>query len=139
MAVVSDLAAIALFEPERDVAAQADPAAVVDAEFITAHYLRFIVGTARDPGVNRAGAVAHDINIDAVVQLPFEHKDAMPFVVTAEPCLPATLSKPMAEIGAMDFHVSRPWTCRLRERRRGVSRPRPASLGVAETRRGWRV
>jgi hypothetical protein len=43
-----------------------------------------------------------------VVQLPFEGKDAMPFVVTAEPCAPATLARAMAAISAMDFHVTPP-------------------------------
>ena len=109
MAVVSDLAAIALLEPERDVAAPAEAPSAVDPEFVTAHYLRFIV---RDrPGILASIAQAlsrHDINIDAVLQLPHEHKDALPFVVTIEPCLPATLSKAVAEIGAMDFHVVPP-------------------------------
>jgi len=109
VAVVSDLAAIALLEPERDVAAPAEAPAVVDPEFVTAHYLRFIV---RDrPGILAGIAQAlsrHNINIDAVLQLPNEHKDALPFVVTVEPCLPATLSKAVAEIGAMDFHVVPP-------------------------------
>ena len=109
VAVVSDLAAIALLEPERDVAAPAEAPSAVDPEFVTAHYLRFIV---RDrPGILASIAQAlsrHDINIDAVLQLPHEHKDALPFVVTIEPCLPATLSKAVAEIGAMDFHVVPP-------------------------------
>jgi homoserine dehydrogenase len=109
VAVVSDLAAIALLEPERDVAAPPDAATQVDPEFVSAHYLRFIV---RDrPGILAGIAQAlsrHAINIDAVLQLPNEHKDALPFVVTVEPCLPATLEKAVAEIGAMDFHVVPP-------------------------------
>jgi homoserine dehydrogenase len=109
VAVVSDLAAIALLEPERDVAAPPEPATRVDSEFVTAHYLRFIVDDR--PGILAAIAHAlsqHDINIDAVLQLPAEGKHALPFVVTVEPCLPATLAKAMAAIGAMDFHVVPP-------------------------------
>jgi len=109
VAVVSDIAAIAAFEPERQSVSPIEEATAVDSEFVTAHYLRFIV---RDrPGIlaSIAHALAeHDINIDAVVQLPFEGKDAMPFVVTAEPCAPATLARAMAAIGAMDFHVTPP-------------------------------
>jgi homoserine dehydrogenase len=109
VAVVSDLAAIAALEPERPVAAPPEAAALVDPEFITAHYLRFVV---RDrPGILAAIAEAmarHDINIDAVLQLPADGKESLPFVVTAEPCAPATLRAAMDEIGAMDFHVQPP-------------------------------
>jgi homoserine dehydrogenase len=108
VAVVSDLAAIALLEPERDVVPP-EPATAVDPEFVTSHYLRFIV---RDkPGILAGIAQAlsrHDINIDAVLQLPYDDKEALPFVVTVEPCLPATLSKAVAEISAMPFHVVPP-------------------------------
>ncbi len=109
VAVVSDLAAIAALEPERPVAAPPAAAAAVDSEFVTAHYLRFVV---RDrPGILAAIADAmarHDINIDAVLQLPVDGKDRVPFVVTAEPCAPATLAAAMRAIGGMDFHVEPP-------------------------------
>ncbi len=109
VAVVSDLAAIAMLEPERPVAAPAHAATRVDSEFVTAHYLRFVVKDR--PGILAAIAqalAAHDINIDAVLQLPADGKNALPFVVTAEPCLPATLARAMNAIGAMDFHVVPP-------------------------------
>lgn len=108
VAVVSDLAAIAVNEPERPAGAPPG-AASVDSEFVTAHYLRFVV---RDrPGILAAIADAmarHDINIDAVLQLPADGKDRLPFVVTAEPCAPATLAAAMDAIAAMDFHVEPP-------------------------------
>ena len=76
---------------------------------MTAHYLRFIV---RDsPGILASIAqslAAHGINIDAVLQLPAGTKDALPFVVTIEPCAPATLAGAMAEISALSFHVCPP-------------------------------
>jgi homoserine dehydrogenase len=109
VAVVSDLAAIAALEPERPVSGRIERASSVDSEFVTAHYLRFVV---RDrPGILAAIAEAlagHGINIDAVLQLPADSKDHLPFVVTAEPCAPATLRAAMAAIDAMDFHVERP-------------------------------
>ena len=56
---------------------------------MTPHYLRFIV---RDkPAILSAIAGAmgrHAINIDAVLQLPADNKDALPFVVTIEACPP---------------------------------------------------
>ena len=109
VAVVSDLAAIAMLEPERPGAAPPHAASRVDSEFVTSHYLRFVVKDR--PGILAAIAqalAANDINIDAVLQLPADGKNALPFVVTAEPCLPATLARAMSAIGAMDFHVVPP-------------------------------
>jgi homoserine dehydrogenase len=107
VAVVSDLAAIAALEPERPVAAMPQPASRVDSEFLTAHYLRFVVKDR--PGVLAALAhilASHAINIDAVLQQKVHSKDANPFVVTIEPCAPATLATALAEIARLDFHVS---------------------------------
>jgi homoserine dehydrogenase len=81
----------------------------ISGEFVTPHYLRFIV---RDrPGIIAAIAGAmerHGINIDAVLQLPADSKDALPFVVTVESCPPAVLAEAVAEIGRLDFHVRPP-------------------------------
>ena len=81
----------------------------VSGEFVTPHYLRFIV---RDrPGIiaRIAGVMEqHDINIDAVLQLPYPTKDALPFVVTVEACPPSVLAEAMRHIGAFDFHVQPP-------------------------------
>ena len=109
VAVVSDLAAIAALEPERPIGQPPKPASRVDPEFVTAHYLRFIV---RDrPGIIASIAsimATHGINIDAVLQQPAPNRDALPFVVTAEPCPPATLGDALAEISRLDFHVQPP-------------------------------
>ncbi len=107
VAVVSDLAAIAALEPERPVSAPPQPASRVDPEFLTAHYLRFVVKDR--PGVLAALArilASHQINIDAVLQQRSHSKDANPFVVTIEPCAPATLASALAEIAQLDFHVA---------------------------------
>jgi homoserine dehydrogenase len=109
VAVVSDIAAIARQEPERETDARARRPASIDADFVTPHYLRFIV---RDrPGIIAAIAGVterHGINIDAVLQLPYATKDALPFVVTVEACPPSVLAQALAEIAAMDFHVQLP-------------------------------
>jgi homoserine dehydrogenase len=109
VAVVSDIAAIARQEPERDTHASAYRPMTIDADFITPHYLRFIV---RDrPGIIAAIAGAmerHAINIDAVLQLPYSTKDALPFVVTVEACPPSVLAQALSEIAAMEFHVQPP-------------------------------
>jgi homoserine dehydrogenase len=107
VAVVSDLAAIAALEPERPVAAPPQPASRVDPEFLTAHYLRFVVKDR--PGVLAALArilASHDINIDAVLQQKVRSRDANPFVVTIEPCPPAVVATALAEIAQLDFHVA---------------------------------
>jgi homoserine dehydrogenase len=107
VAVVSDLAAIAALEPERPVAQPPQPAGRVDSEFLTAHYLRFVVKDR--PGVLASLAqilASHDINIDAVLQQKAHSKDANPFVVTIEPCAPATLAAALGEIARLDFHVA---------------------------------
>lgn len=109
VAIVSDLVALAADRGAPRPDAPATGARRVDSEFVTAHYLRFIV---RDrPGILASIAeslAAHAINIDAVLQLPTGTRDALPFVVTIEPCAPATLAGAMAEIGALDFHVCPP-------------------------------
>ncbi len=109
VAIVSDLVALSADRREPRPDARTNGAIRVDSEFVTAHYLRFIV---RDsPGILASIAqalAAQGINIDAVLQLPAGTKDALPFVVTIEPCAPATLAGAMADIGALDFHVCPP-------------------------------
>ena len=107
MAVVSDLAAIAALEPERPVATPPQPASRVDPEFLSAHYLRFVIKDR--PGVLAALATilaSHDINIDAVLQHRVHSKEANAFVVTIERCAPATVATALSEIAELDFHVA---------------------------------
>ena len=63
----------------------------------------------------------HDINIDAVLQLPYPTKDALPFVVTIEACPPSVLAAAMRQIGEFDFHVQPPVDLPDADRRPGVS------------------
>jgi homoserine dehydrogenase len=109
VAVVSDLTAVARQNPERDLLSATVRPADVSGEFVTPHYLRFVV---RDrPGIIAAIAGAMDrygINIDAVLQLPAPSKSALPFVVTVEACAPAVLAGAMGDIGRLDFHVESP-------------------------------
>ncbi len=137
VAVVSDLAAIALLEPERDVAAPADAATAVDPEFVTAHYLRFIV---RDrPGILAGIAQAlsrHDINIDAVLQLP-QRAQGRAAVRRHGGAVPAGHPLESRRRNRRDGLPRRPagGPADARERRRRVSETEAArSLGVAETR-----
>jgi homoserine dehydrogenase len=109
VAVVSDIAAIARRDPDRDEAAAVPAPARVSGEFVTPHYLRFVI---RDrPGIiaRIAGIMEqHDINIDAVLQLPYPTKEALPFVITVEACPPSVLAEAMRQIGGLDFHVQPP-------------------------------
>jgi homoserine dehydrogenase len=106
VAVVSDLLALVTEQPSCSRAPVFESARDVDPEFVTPHYLRFVV---RDrPGILAAIAsimATYSINIDAVLQRPAPSKDALPFVVTVEPCLPATLAAALQQIAALDFHV----------------------------------
>ena len=109
VAVVSDLAAVARQSPERDLLQPTVQPTDISGEFVTPHYLRFVV---RDrPGIIASIAGAMDrygINIDAVLQLPAPSKTALPFVVTVEACAPNTLAQAMYDIGRLDFHVEAP-------------------------------
>ena len=109
VAVVSDLAAVARQSPERDLLSSTVRPSDISGEFITPHYLRFVV---RDrPGIIASIAGAMDrygINIDAVLQLPAPSKAALPFVVTVEACAPTTLGQALYDIGRLDFHVQPP-------------------------------
>jgi homoserine dehydrogenase len=113
VAIVSDIAAIARQEPRRtpagELAAPLVTPASISGEFVTPHYLRFVV---RDrPGIiaRIAGVMErHAINIDAVLQQPWANRNALPFVVTVEACGPSVLADALLQIGGQDFHVHAP-------------------------------
>jgi homoserine dehydrogenase len=112
VAVVSDLLAIA-----RGRAGQSSPPAEaartlpVSGNFESKYYLRF---TVRDrPGIVAAIAnalAAHEINIDALLQKPGFDKDALPFVVTLEPCPARQLQAAVEEMSKLDFMLHPPLT-----------------------------
>jgi homoserine dehydrogenase len=73
------------------------------------YYLRFIV---RDrPGILAAIATAlagEHVNLDAVLQEPGYPKDALPFVITVEPCEESSLRRALARISAEPWHAEPP-------------------------------
>jgi homoserine dehydrogenase len=106
VAVVSDL--LSLTQRERDHGEEWTPANVV-APPARPYYLRFVVKDR--PGILASIAAAlakQDINLDAVLQEPGYPKDALPFVITIEPCEEPALAAAAKEIGAADYHAELP-------------------------------
>jgi homoserine dehydrogenase len=106
VAIVSDL--LAVVHGSNSVALPVRKRAVTG-EFMAPHYLRFIV---RDkPGIVSAisGALTKvGANIDSILQRPGYPKDALPFVVTTEPCLTSTVEKAVRLISRMDTMLEKP-------------------------------
>ncbi len=106
VAIVSDL--LAVVHGSSSVALPVRKRAVTG-EFMAPHYLRFIV---RDkPGIVSAisGALTKvGANIDSILQRPGYPKDALPFVVTTEPCLTSTVEKAVRLIARMDTMLEKP-------------------------------
>ena len=113
VAVVSDL--LALAHGSRRVELPAAPARV-SGEFEVPHYIRFLV---RDrPGIVAAitGALAEEqINIRAIVQKPGYPADALPFVVTVEPCKSSALKKALERIRTLDCMIEDPLDLQMLE------------------------
>ena len=106
VAVVSDL--LSLTQRERDRGEEWLPAPVVPPP-ARPYYLRFVVQDR--PGIlaSIAASLAHQgINLDAVLQEPGYPKDALPFVITIEPCEEGALATAVQEIAAADFHAEGP-------------------------------
>jgi homoserine dehydrogenase len=81
----------------------------VTGEFLAPHYLRFVVDD--KPGIvsGIAGALAKvGANIDSLLQRPGYPKHRLPFVVTTEPGLGATIEKAVAAIAKLDCMLERP-------------------------------
>ncbi len=113
VAVVSDL--VALAHGSRRVEIPSVPARI-GAEFELPHYIRFLV---RDrPGIvaEITGALAREhINIRAIVQKPGYPANALPFVVTVEPCKSSALKRALTEIGKMDCLLEQPLDLQMLE------------------------
>lgn len=113
VAVVSDL--LALAHGSRRVEIPSAPARV-GAEFEVPHYIRFLV-TDR-PGIVAAitSALAREqINIRAIVQKAGYPQNALPFVVTVEPCKSSALQRALAEVRAMDCMLVEPLDLQMLE------------------------
>lgn len=106
VAVVSDLLAIAHGSASPLLPVQER---TVSRDFIAPHYLRFVVQD--KPGIVSAisGALATvGANIDSIVQRPGYPKDALPFVVTTEPCATSTIQQAVNTIAKMPTMLEEP-------------------------------
>lgn len=113
VAVVSDL--LALAHGSRRVEIPSEPARV-GAEFEVPHYIRFLV--ADRPGIVAAitGALAEEqINIRAIVQKTGYPANALPFVVTVEPCRSSALKRALARVSGMDCMLVEPLDLQMLE------------------------
>jgi homoserine dehydrogenase len=113
VAVVSDL--LALAHGSRRVEIPSAPARL-SAEFEVPHYIRFLV--ADRPGIvsEITGALAKErINIRAIVQKPGYPQDALPFVVTVEPCKSSALQRALAAMRSMDCLLVEPLDLQILE------------------------
>ena len=113
VAVVSDL--LALAHGSRRVEIPSTPA-TVSGEFEVPHYIRFLVKDR--PGIVAAitGALAEQqINIRASVQKPGYPADALPFVVTVEPCKSSALKKALERIRVLDCMILEPLDLQMLE------------------------
>ncbi|MBI4886890.1 MAG: homoserine dehydrogenase [Acidobacteria bacterium] len=106
VAVVSDLMSLTQRTQDRG---EEWPAGSVTAPPARPYYLRFVVHD--HPGIlaGIAAALARQgINLDAVLQEPGYPKDALPFVITVEPCEAAQLKAALDEIARFEFHAEPP-------------------------------
>ena len=113
VAVVSDL--LALAHGSRRVDIPSAPAHV-GAEFEVPHYIRFMVKDR--PGIVAAittALAAEQINIRAIVQKPGYPADALPFVVTVEPCKSSALQRALAPVRAMECMLVEPLDLQMLE------------------------
>ncbi len=113
VAVVSDL--LALAHGSRRVEIPSAPAHV-GAEFEVPHYIRFLVKDR--PGIVAAitRALADEqINIRAIVQKAGYPADALPFVVTVEPCRSSALQRALAKVHEMDCMLVEPLDLQMLE------------------------
>jgi homoserine dehydrogenase len=88
----------------------------VGAEFEVPHYIRFLV--VDRPGIvaEITGALARErINIRAIVQKPGYPADALPFVVTVEPCKSSALKRALESIRKQDYLIGEPLDLQMLE------------------------
>jgi homoserine dehydrogenase len=113
VAVVSDL--LALAHGSRRVEVPSEPAAV-SGEFEVPHYIRFLVKDRPGIVAEITGALAKEhINIRAIVQKPGYPADALPFVVTVEPCKSSALKRALGVMRTMDCFLVEPLDLQMLE------------------------
>jgi homoserine dehydrogenase len=104
--VVSDL--LALAHGSRRVRVPSVPARL-SAEFEVPHYIRFLVND--KPGIVADVTVAlasEHINIRAIVQKPGYSQQALPFVVTVEPCKSSALKRALGCLRGKEYLLEAP-------------------------------
>jgi homoserine dehydrogenase len=113
VAVVSDL--LALAHGSRRVKVPSTPTRV-SAEFEAPHYIRFLVNDRPGIVAEITGALAKErINIRAIVQKPGFPHDALPFVVTVEPCKASALKRALAGIRTLECMLEEPLDLQILE------------------------
>jgi len=113
VAVVSDL--LALAHGSRRVEIPSAPA-TLSAEFEVPHYIRFLVKDRPGIVADITGALAREkINIRAIVQKPGFPADALPFVVTVEPCRSSALKRALESIRSQDYLLVEPLDLQILE------------------------
>lgn len=113
VAVVSDL--LALAHGSRRVEIPSTPARV-SGEFEVPHYIRFLVKDRPGIVAEITGALAAEkINIRAIVQKPGFPADALPFVVTVEPCQSSAMDRALARMNSMDCFLVNPLDLQMLE------------------------
>ena len=113
VAVVSDL--VTLAHGSRRVELPSAKAAVDD-EFEVPHYIRFLVNDR--PGIVAAITAAlakEEINIRAIVQKAGYPAQALPFVVTVEPCRTSALRRALESIQSLDCLLEDPLNLQMIE------------------------
>lgn len=113
VAVVSDL--LALAHNSRRVEIPSAPASL-GAEFEVPHYIRFLVKDR--PGIVAAitsALAVEQINIRAIVQKAGYPANALPFVVTVEPCKSSALKRALAAVSALDCMLVEPLVLEMLE------------------------
>ena len=113
VAVVSDLLALAHGSRRVEIPSLK---ASVDGEFEVPHYIRFLVNDR--PGIvsEITGALARErINIRAIVQKAGYPQQALPFVVTVEPCKSSALKRAMESMRTMDCLLDPPLDLQMLE------------------------
>ncbi|MDE3200719.1 MAG: homoserine dehydrogenase [Acidobacteriota bacterium] len=113
VAVVSDL--LALAHGSRRVEIPSVPAKI-GVEFEVPHYIRFLVNDRPGIVAEITSALAREkINIRAIVQKPGFPANALPFVVTVEPCRSSALERALTSIATMDCLLERPLNLQILE------------------------
>jgi homoserine dehydrogenase len=113
VAVVSDLLALAHGSQRVEVPSVSSE---VSGEFEVPHYIRFLVKDR--PGIVAAitSSLAEEkINIRGILQKPGYPHDALPFVVTVEPCKSSTLQRALTRMRSMDCFLVDPLDLQMLE------------------------